>query len=444
MRITIFGTGYIGLVTGACFASVGHDVFCVDIDRNKIDLLRNNHIPIYEPGLEELVKENQRQKRLCFTTDAKLAIEHAQVIFIAVGTPPQSDGSVNLTHVYDVAEQIATHLQSDAIVVNKSTVPVGTAIQVEQFIADKLASLGKSDIEVTVCSNPEFLKEGAAIDDFRSPDRIVIGTENSNVKDTMSLLYAAFSRNHQKIMFMDSRSAELTKYAANAMLATKISFMNEMANIAEHLGADIESVREGIGADRRIGYHFIYAGCGYGGSCFPKDVKALSAMADSANCNNQLLSAVDAVNERQKRHLLSHLDRYFDGRLQGKRIAVWGLSFKPKTDDVREATSKVLISRLLELEAEVIAYDPHAMKEFDRQFGLEIGYVDNMMKALEQADALVICTEWRQFRSPDFERLKQLMNRAVIFDGRNMYDPKVMAQMQIDYFGIGRGLAVKR
>lgn len=444
MKITIFGTGYVGLVTGTCFADVGHDVCCVDIDQNKIDRLTQGEIPIYEPGLETLVLSNINCGRLSFTTSAKVGVEHGDIIFIAVGTPPKEDGSADLQYVLKVAEDIATHLNQYAIIVNKSTVPLGTADKVKAVVDAKLTERGCSDIAFEVCSNPEFLKEGAAIADFQKPDRIVVGHTNSAVEEPMRELYAPFNRNHDKLIFMDTRSAELTKYAANAMLATKISFINEIATIAERVGADVEQVRLGIGSDPRIGFHFIYAGCGYGGSCFPKDVKALAGIAAENNIDSQLLTAVDDVNEAQKHRMLDKVLNYYQGDMQGKKVAVWGLSFKPNTDDVREATSAVVIGGLLARGAHVAAFDPHAVEEFQRYNPdfTNISYVSDMMAALEDADCLVICTEWRNFWSPDFDKVKQLLKQPVIFDGRNIYNPHQMADLDIQYYGVGRGLSV--
>lgn len=444
MKITVFGTGYVGLVTGVCLADVGHQVCCVDIDENKINRLSNGEIPIYEPGLEDVVRDNIQQSRLTFSSSAEQGVAHAEVIFIAVGTPSKPDGSADLQYVFKVAEDIATHLQHYTVVVNKSTVPVGTVDLVEQTIDKTLSALSRSGVDFDVCSNPEFLKEGSAIADFRKPDRIVVGHKNSRVEKIMSELYAPFNRNHDRLVFMDPRSAELTKYAANAMLATKISFINEIANIAESVGADIENVRKGIGSDPRIGFHFIYAGCGYGGSCFPKDVKALSHIANANGCDSRLLEAVDQVNQDQKQRMLDRILSHFDGKVNGKKLALWGLSFKPNTDDVREATSKVVIEGLLARGASVQAYDPQASEEFQKHHqGLQnIRYVEDMMEALEGADALVICTEWRHFWSPDFARIKQLLKRPVIFDGRNMYNPQQLAELGFEYYGVGRGLSL--
>lgn len=446
MKISIFGTGYVGLVTGACLADSGHNVICVDIDQAKIEQLTKGNVPLYEPQLQELVQDNLAQNRLRFTSDSKTAVEHGEIIYIATGTPSRPDGSADASQVFAVAEQIALYLRSNTIIVNKSTVPVGTSEQIANQIAKVQSAMGRSDIEFDVCSNPEFLKEGSAVEDFRRPDRIIIGTTSERVKSKMQLLYASFSRHHDKLLFMKPRSAELSKYAANAMLAAKISFINEISNLAEKVGADIEDVRQGIGSDSRIGYDFIYAGCGYGGSCFPKDVKALSQIAQQHGCEAKLLSAIDQVNEQQKRRLLNHIDDHFNTTLKGKRFAVWGLSYKPQTDDIREASSIVLIEGLLARGATVVAYDPHAIETFKRQYGktLEIEYSNDMMSALKHADALVICTEWRQFHSPDFKQMHENMHQPVIFDGRNIYEPAQMHQNGFQYYGLGRGLSVNQ
>ena len=446
MKVTIFGTGYVGLVTGTCLADVGHDVCCVDIDADKINRLTQGEIPIYEPGLSALVLDNIDRKRLSFTTSAKVGVEHGDIIFIAVGTPPKEDGSADLQYVLKVAEDIANNLNDKAIIVNKSTVPLGTAEKVAEVVDATLAKRGCENIQFDVCSNPEFLKEGAAIADFQRPDRIIVGHDNPEIEVTMRELYAPFNRQQDKLIFMNTRSAELTKYAANAMLATKISFINEMATIAEHVGADIENVRQGIGSDPRIGFHFIYAGCGYGGSCFPKDVKALAGIAEQNNCPSELLQAVDDVNENQKRRMLDRVLNYFDRDVSGKKFALWGLSFKPNTDDVREATSAVVVEGLLARGAHVTAFDPHAAEEFQKYnpgFN-NITYVDEMMEALEGADGLIICTEWKHFWSPDFDRIKAALNHPVIFDGRNVYNPEQMEELGIEYYGIGRGLSISQ
>ena len=444
MRVAIFGTGYVGLVTGTCLAEVGHDVVCVDIDQAKVDGLNRGVIPIYEPGLEPMVKANHAASRLAFTTDAASAIAHGQVVFIAVGTPPDEDGSADLQYVLAVARTIGRHLQVPTVVVNKSTVPVGTADKVRAAIAEELAARGV-EIAFDVVSNPEFLKEGDAVADCMRPDRIIIGAASDAPVAVMRRLYAPFNRNHDRVVEMDVRSAELTKYAANAMLATKISFMNEIANIAERVGADIEHVRQGIGSDPRIGWHFIYPGAGYGGSCFPKDVQALARTAAQYGHAPLLLQAVEAVNEAQKGHLLElvqrHYDRGEDEGVRGKTFAVWGLAFKPNTDDMREASSRRLLAQLWEAGAQVRAYDPEAMHEARRVFGERDDLVlcDSAFEALEGADALIVVTEWKQFRSPDFARIRQALGDAVVFDGRNLYDPREIEAAGLAYYGIGRG-----
>ncbi|NCT87062.1 UDP-glucose/GDP-mannose dehydrogenase family protein [Stenotrophomonas acidaminiphila] len=444
MRVAIFGTGYVGLVTGTCLAEVGHDVVCVDIDQAKVDGLNRGVIPIYEPGLEPMVKANHAASRLAFTTDAASAIAHGQVVFIAVGTPPDEDGSADLQYVLAVARTIGRHLQVPTVVVNKSTVPVGTADKVRAAIAEELAARGV-EIAFDVVSNPEFLKEGDAVADCMRPDRIIIGAASDAPVAVMRRLYAPFNRNHDRVVEMDVRSAELTKYAANAMLATKISFMNEIANIAERVGADIEHVRQGIGSDPRIGWHFIYPGAGYGGSCFPKDVQALARTALQYGHAPRLLEAVEAVNEAQKGHLFElvqrHYDRGEDEGVRGKTFAVWGLAFKPNTDDMREASSRRLLAQLWEAGAQVRAYDPEAMHEARRIFGERDDLVlcDSAFAALEGADALIVVTEWKQFRSPDFARIRQALGDAVVFDGRNLYDPREIEAAGLAYYGIGRG-----
>lgn len=444
MRVAIFGTGYVGLVTGTCLAEVGHQVICVDIDQAKVDGLNNGIIPIYEPGLEPMVKANHAASRLTFTSDAAAAVAHGQVIFIAVGTPPDEDGSADLQYVLAVARTIGRHITVPVVVVNKSTVPVGTADKVREAIAQALAERGV-EIAFDVVSNPEFLKEGDAVADCMRPDRIVVGASNPESVALMRRLYAPFNRNHDRVVEMDVRSAELTKYAANAMLATKISFMNEIANIAEKVGADIEQVRQGIGSDPRIGWHFIYPGAGYGGSCFPKDVQALARTAQQYGHEPKLLNAVEAVNEHQKGHLYAliqrHYDRGEDEGVRGKTFAVWGLAFKPNTDDMREASSRRLLAQLWEAGAQVRAYDPEATEEARRIFGErdDLVFCDNAYDALEGADALVVVTEWKQFRSPDFVRLREMLNDAVVFDGRNLYDPQDIEAAGLAYYGIGRG-----
>ncbi|BDU16294.1 UDP-glucose dehydrogenase family protein [Lysobacter auxotrophicus] len=444
MRVTIFGTGYVGLVTGTCLADVGHDVVCVDIDQAKVEGLNRGVIPIYEPGLEPMVKANHAAGRLTFTTDAAAAIAHGDVIFIAVGTPPDEDGSADLKYVLAVARTIGKHLERPAVVVNKSTVPVGTADKVRAAIAEELGKRG-AEISFEVASNPEFLKEGDAVNDCMRPDRIVIGSSSAVAVDRLKRLYAPFNRNHERIVVMDVRSAELTKYAANAMLATKISFMNEIANIAERVGADVEMVRQGIGSDPRIGWHFIYPGAGYGGSCFPKDVQALHRTAQQHGYTAQLLGAVEGVNEQQKGHLFELIQRHYDGNIQGKTFAVWGLAFKPNTDDMREASSRRLLQQLWEAGAKVRAYDPEASEEAHRIFGDrdDLALCDSARAALAGADALVVVTEWKQFRSPDFGRLKQSVGDAVIFDGRNLYHPDEVESAGLAYYGIGRGRSIQ-
>ena len=444
MRVTIFGTGYVGLVTGTCLADVGHDVVCVDIDQAKVEGLNRGVIPIYEPGLEPMVKANHAAGRLNFTTDAAAAIAHGDVIFIAVGTPPDEDGSADLKYVLAVARTIGKHLERTSVVVNKSTVPVGTADTVRAAIADELRARG-ADIAFEVASNPEFLKEGDAVNDCMRPDRIVIGSSSAMAVERLKRLYAPFNRNHERIVVMDVRSAELTKYAANAMLATKISFMNEIANIAERVGADVEMVRQGIGSDPRIGWHFIYPGAGYGGSCFPKDVQALHRTAQQHGYTAQLLGAVEGVNEQQKGHLFELIQRHYDGQIAGKTFAVWGLAFKPNTDDMREASSRRLLQQLWEAGAKVRAYDPEATEEAHRIFGDRDDLVlcDSARAALADADALVVVTELKQFRSPDFARLKQSVGDAVIFDGRNLYHPDEVESAGLAYYGIGRGRSIQ-
>ncbi|MEG2806041.1 UDP-glucose/GDP-mannose dehydrogenase family protein [Stenotrophomonas sp.] len=444
MRVAIFGTGYVGLVTGTCLADVGHQVVCVDIDQAKVDGLNRGVIPIYEPGLEPMVKANHAASRLAFTTDAASAITHGQVIFIAVGTPPDEDGSADLQYVLAVARTIGTHMAVPTVVVNKSTVPVGTADKVRAAIAEVLAARGV-EIAFDVVSNPEFLKEGDAVADCMRPDRIVVGASNPDSVALMRRLYAPFNRNHDRVVEMDVRSAELTKYAANAMLATKISFMNEIANIAEKVGADVEQVRQGIGSDPRIGWHFIYPGAGYGGSCFPKDVQALARTAQQYGHEPKLLNAVEAVNDAQKGHLYQliqrHYDRGEDEGVRGKTFAVWGLAFKPNTDDMREASSRRLLAQLWEGGARVRAYDPEATEEARRIFGErdDLVFCEDAYEALDGADALVVVTEWKQFRSPDFARLREQLADAVVFDGRNLYDPQEIEAAGLAYYGIGRG-----
>ncbi|KAA6183226.1 UDP-glucose/GDP-mannose dehydrogenase family protein [Thiohalocapsa marina] len=439
MNVTIFGSGYVGLVTGACLAEVGNHVLCVDVDQRKIDILNNDGVPIYEPGLEDLIRKNRAAGRLAFTTDPAQGIAHGLFQFIAVGTPPDEDGSADLRHVLGVARTIGEHINGYRIVVDKSTVPVGTADRVAETIREAQAARGTQH-EVDVVSNPEFLKEGAAIEDFMRPDRVVVGTDNPRTGELLRALYAPFNRNHDRVMVMDIRSAELTKYAANAMLATKISFMNELSNIAEAVGADIEQVRLGIGSDPRIGYQFIYPGCGYGGSCFPKDVRALERTAQGIDYRPDLLQAVEAVNDRQKDVLFRKIDARFDGALAGRTIALWGLAFKPNTDDMREASSRRLMEQLWAAGARVRAYDPVAAEETRRIYGEreDLTLVDEQMAALDGADALAIVTEWAQFRSPDFDAIKAKLGTPVVFDGRNIYDPAQVAAAGLDYVSIGR------
>ena len=439
MHITIFGSGYVGLVTGACLADAGNHVLCVDIDERKVAMLQAGEVPIHEPGLDILVKRNSDAGRLRFTTHAKEAVEHGQFQLIAVGTPPDEDGSADLRHVLAVAHTIGEHMSEYKVVVTKSTVPVGTADKVREAVAASLRARG-AVVEYDTVSNPEFLKEGAAIADFVKPDRVVIGTDSSRATELMRLLYEPFTRNRDRLIVMDVRSAELTKYAANAMLATKISFMNELANLAEHFGADIEAVRVGIGSDPRIGYAFIYPGVGYGGSCFPKDVKALKRSADEVGYEPDILRAVEAVNERQKRVLFNKIQAHF-GALTGRTFALWGLSFKPHTDDMREAPSRVLMEALWAAGAKVRAYDPVAMPECERIYGRRADFTlcKSSPEALEGADALAIVTEWQEFRSPDFDHMKKALKTPVIFDGRNLYDPLHMVRVGFSYYAVGRG-----
>ena len=440
MKVTIYGSGYVGLVTGACLAQMGIDVLCVDIDQNKINKLKQGEIPIYEPGLQKMVSENTAAGRLKFTLSAEEGVQHGLFQFIAVGTPPDEDGSADLRYVLAVAHSIAEHMQDYRIVVDKSTVPVGTADKVRAAMQSTLNERS-SELEFDVVSNPEFLKEGAAIDDFMKPDRIVIGTDNPRTTALMRELYAPFNRNRDRMVTMDIRSAELTKYAANAMLATKISFMNELSNMAEILGADIEQVRVGIGSDPRIGYSFIYPGWGYGGSCFPKDVQALERTANEIGYKAELLAAVEAVNYRQKEKLFQKLHKHF-GDLNGKTIAVWGLAFKPNTDDMREASSRTLMEALWQAGAKVQAYDPVAQEECTRIYGQrdDLKLCDSAEAALIGADALAIVTEWQEFRSIDAGLVKSKLSEPVIVDGRNLYEPEQMAKKGITYYAIGRGL----
>lgn len=445
MKVTIFGTGYVGLVTGACLAEMGNHVVCVDIDTAKVERLKKGEIPIYEPGLDPIVQRNHENGRLQFTIDAAPAITRAEVIFIAVGTPPDEDGSADLQYVLAVAGTIGKHLEGHVTVVNKSTVPVGTADRVHEAIAAQIGAR-EADATFDVVSNPEFLKEGGAVKDCLRPDRIVIGSSSERAVAVMRKLYAPFNRNHDRTVLMDVRSAELTKYAANAMLATKISFMNEMANIAERVGADIELVRQGIGSDPRIGYHFIYPGAGYGGSCFPKDVQALERTARAHGYQARLLGAAEQVNQDQKLKLFELIQRHFDGALAGKTIALWGLAFKPDTDDMREASSRRLMEALWEAGARVRAFDPEAADEARRIYGQrdDLTLCDDAYEALEEADALAIVTEWKAFRSPDFARIAAALRAPVIFDGRNLYEPSAVEDAGVAYYGIGRGRSLRR
>lgn len=440
MKVTIFGSGYVGLVTGACLAEVGHHVVCVDIDQAKVDALDSGRVPIHEPGLAALLSANRSARRLEFTTDAASAIHHGEILFIAVGTPPDEDGSADLRQILDVARTVGKHLMRPAIVVNKSTVPVGTAEKVAATIAAELALRGESH-PFDVVSNPEFLKEGDAIADCMRPDRIILGSDSPAAIECLTRLYAPFNRNHGRIVRMDARSAELTKYAANAMLATKISFMNEIANIAERFGADVEMVRQGIGSDPRIGWDFIYAGVGYGGSCFPKDVRALARASEQSGYRPALLNAVEDVNTAQKDHLFELIERHYGARLAGKVVALWGLAFKPNTDDMREAPSRRLLEQLWAAGATVRAFDPEALHEAARIFGRRHDLIlcDSTAETLAGADALVVVTEWKQFRSPDFSRVAKSLRDRVLFDGRNVYPPNEVETAGIAYYGIGRG-----
>ena len=439
MRITIFGSGYVGLVTGACLADAGNQVICVDVDDRKIAMLKAGEVPIHEPGLDAVVKRNAEVGRLRFTTNAKEGVAYGQFQLIAVGTPPDEDGSADLRHVLAVARTIGEHMTEYKVVITKSTVPVGTADKVRLAVAESLAAR-RASIEYDTVSNPEFLKEGAAIADFMKPDRVVVGTDSARAAELMRALYEPFMHNRDRMIVMDVRSAELTKYAANAMLATKISFMNELANLAERVGADIEAVRFGIGSDPRIGHAFIYPGVGYGGSCFPKDVKALKHSADEVGYHANILAAVEAVNERQKTVLFTKIKAHF-GDLRGRTIALWGLAFKPNTDDMREAPSRVLMEALWQAGAKVRAFDPVAMPECVRLYGrrADLTLCKDSPEALQGADALAIVTEWREFRSPDFDYIKGALKSPVIFDGRNLYDPLHMARSGFSYYAIGRG-----
>jgi UDPglucose 6-dehydrogenase len=439
MRVSIAGSGYVGLVSGAGLSDVGHHVVCMDIDEARVEGLKNGIVPIFEPGLENLLQSNFSQGRLEYTSSIARAVEHAEVLFIAVGTPPGEDGSADLSHVLAVATAVGEQLEKSLVIVVKSTVPVGTCEKVRDTISLKLRERGL-DIDFSVASNPEFLKEGAAIADFMKPDRIVVGVDNDEAEAVLRELYAPFNRNHEKLLCMDVRSSELTKYAANAMLATKISLMNELSNVADHVGADIEHVRNGIGSDPRIGYSFIYPGAGYGGSCFPKDVRALEHTASANGYKTELLNAVESVNNRQKHRPFELLNRHYDGRLDGLTVALWGLSFKPNTDDMREAPSLNLIDSILSAGASVRAHDPEASSEARRLFHDRSGFetVDDPYEAAKEADALVLITEWKLYWAPDFDRLKQEMKQAVIVDGRNIWAPEVVRRRGITYYSIGR------
>ena len=444
MKVTIFGTGYVGLVTGACLAEMGNHVLCVDIDAAKVERLKRGEIPIYEPGLESIVQRNHAGGRLDFTTEAVAAIAHGELIFIAVGTPPDEDGSADLQYVQKVASTIGRHLDRYAVVVNKSTVPVGTADRVREAVAAELAAR-QATVEFDVVSNPEFLKEGAAVEDCLRPDRIIVGASSERAVALLRKLYAPFNRNHDRMVVMDERSAELTKYAANAMLATKISFMNEIANIAERVGADVELVRQGIGSDPRIGYSFIYPGAGYGGSCFPKDVQALERTAHAHGYEARLLGAVEAVNQQQKSKLFELISRHLGGKLAGRTVALWGLAFKPNTDDMREASSRRLMELLWDAGAKVRAFDPEAREEAQRLYGDRDDLVlcEHAMDALQGADVLAVVTEWKTFRSPDFTAIRAALTVPAVFDGRNLYDPLVVEEAGLAYYGIGRGRSLQ-
>jgi UDPglucose 6-dehydrogenase len=445
LQLSIFGTGYVGLVTGACLAEVGHEVMCMDVDQGKIEALKEGRIPIWEPGLENIVKRNLQEGRLHFTSRAQEAVAFGTIQFIAVGTPPDEDGSADLRHVLAVADAIAQHMDGWRVIINKSTVPVGTADRV-QIRVQEILDQRKVDFAFDVISNPEFLKEGSAVADFLKPDRIIVGSQNERATSLLRELYEPFNRNHNRTLMMDVRSAELTKYAANAMLATRISFMNEMANLSERLGADIEQVRRGIGSDPRIGYHFIYPGCGYGGSCFPKDVQALARTAAQVGYEAQLLQAVEAVNERQKDQLFSKLSSALGGpdALRGQTVAVWGLAFKPNTDDMREAPSSVLMAALFEMGVRVQAFDPVAMDEARRIHGErpDLHLASDKYAALQEAVALVICTEWQQFRAPDFEEMASRMKQRIIIDGRNLYSPEKLQAEGWRYVSVGRAASL--
>ncbi|CRI55276.1 UDP-glucose dehydrogenase family protein [Pseudomonas sp. CCOS 191] len=439
MNITLFGTGYVGLTLAVCLAQVGHHVYCTDVDTQRLDLLQTGHCPFFEPGLEALLKSNLAAGRVHFTDSVVEAVGISQVIFIAVGTPAEEDGSADLRSVLAVARAIAMHAQGDKIVINKSTSPVGTAQRLKAMMKQLVRQRGREHI-LEVLANPEFLKEGSALDDCMRPDRIIIGIDGTRGLDVVRSLYAPFSRNHEKLIVMDSRSAELAKYAANSMLATRVSFINEMANLAEHLGADIEMVRQGIGADTRIGHDFIYPGCGFGGSCFPKDILALRTIARQKGCRTELLDAVEAVNHRQKNRVFERISEHYRGDLHGKTFAVWGLSFKPDTDDMREAPSRVLLEALWSAGAQVRAFDPEAMEQAGRLYGgrADLRLVESQEAALEGAHALVIMTEWRVFRACNLSKVRQALRDAVVFDGRNLFDPRQMLRESLSYYPIGR------
>lgn len=437
MNIAVVGTGYVGLVSGACFSEMGVNVTCVDVDKNKIEALQNGKVPIYEPGLSDMVIRNQREGRLSFTTSLADCIDDVEVVFSAVGTPPDEDGSADLQYVLAVAKTFGETIKKYTVLVTKSTVPVGTAQKVKSVIEEELAKRGEK-IPFDVASNPEFLKEGAAIKDFMSPDRVVVGVESEQAKELMTKLYRPFLLNNFRVIFTDIPSAEMIKYAANSMLATRISFMNDIANLCELVGADVNMVRKGIGSDSRIGTKFLYPGCGYGGSCFPKDVKALIKTAESKGYSMEVLKAVESVNEKQKHILFNKLNTYFGGDLKGKRIALWGLSFKPETDDMREATSLVTISLLKQAGAVVKVYDPVAMDECRRRLGDEVEYATDMYDTLLDADALLILTEWKQFRLPNWQVVKRVMRRPLIIDGRNIYDSEELMSLGFDYYCIGK------
>jgi UDPglucose 6-dehydrogenase len=456
MNLTIIGSGYVGLVTGACLADIGNDVFCLDVDQRKIDLLNQGVVPIHEPGLKEIIERNVRARRLTFSTDVQAAVAHGDVQFIAVGTPPDEDGSADLQYVLAAARNIGRHMKGFKVVVDKSTVPVGTAALVQDAIASELRKRGESHM-FSVVSNPEFLKDGAAVEDFARPDRIVLGCNDDvpgeRAREVMKRLYAPFNRNHERTLYMDVHSAEFTKYAANAMLATRISFMNELANLADRVGADIEAVRRGVGSDPRIGYDFLYAGCGYGGSCFPIDVKALMRTAEDFGEPLQILRAVESVNEAQKQVLAQKIVTRFGSDLTGRTFGVWGLAFKPNTDDMREAPSRTLIAELLARGASVKAYDPVATEEAKRVLALDLAhapehqtrlsYVSDAMEAASGADAVVVATEWKVFKAPDFETLKAQLKMPIVFDGRNLYDPPALQELGIEYHAVGRASATQ-